>query len=73
MIDKETLLAKIAVANQEILEAENDLERVIRDIQVSPRAEKIAITKVVEEAIAKVKATKTCLVELESLIGSSEA
>jgi hypothetical protein len=60
------ILAKIAVAKKDMLGAEEDLEKVLREMQVVPRAEKTSISKVVEDAFAKLRAARANLVDLET-------
>ncbi|WP_437679136.1 hypothetical protein [Sorangium sp. So ce131] len=66
------LLEKVAAAKRDITEAENDLERVLRDIQVAPRADKTTISKVVEDAFTKLRAVKANLIELEALVTTED-
>ena len=68
MRERQSILEKISVAKRDISEAEMELERVIGEIQMSPRAEKTTISKVVEDALAKVRAARTNLSELEKFV-----
>ena len=72
MINAKEILKKISAVKKEILEAEAELDRVLLDIKVLPRADKMTITKVVEEAFARVKVAKNNLIELEDDVGKSE-
>ena len=72
MVSTKKLLEKIIAAKEEILEAERELERLLLDIQVVPRSEKMVITKVVEEAFARIKTARTFLFELEGLVEADE-
>jgi hypothetical protein len=65
---KEVLLGKIESAKREIAAAESDLESAFRDMRISPRAEKTTISKVLEDAFAKLGAAKTNLLDLERLV-----
>ncbi|AUX40544.1 uncharacterized protein SOCE26_019450 [Sorangium cellulosum] len=66
------LLDKVVAAKRDITEAENDLEKVLRDIQVAPRADKTTISKVVEDAFTKLRAVKANLIELEALVTTDD-
>lgn len=68
MIERESILEEIVNAKRDIAEAEQKLERAIEEIQVSPRAQKTTVSKVVEDALAKVKVARTNLERLEKSI-----
>lgn len=68
MVNTKKLLEKLTAAKQEILEAERDLERLLQDIQVVPRSEKMVITEAIEEAFTRIKTARTFLFELEDLV-----
>jgi len=68
MKERQSILEKISVAKRDISEAEIELERAIGEIQVSPRAEKTTISKVVGDALSKVRAARTNLDELEKFV-----
>lgn len=67
-IKKAPILAKIKDAKQVITQAEKDVEKVLREVRVAPRAEKTTIAKGVQEAFVKLRAAKTSLIELEKLV-----
>jgi len=67
-IKKAPILAKIKDAKQVITLAEKDVEKVLREVRVAPRAEKTTITKAVHEAFVKLRAAKSSLIELEKLV-----
>ncbi|HEX7601701.1 MAG TPA: hypothetical protein VF316_08855 [Polyangiaceae bacterium] len=67
-IKKAPILAKIKDAKQVITLAEKDVEKVLLDVRVAPRAEKTTITKAVQDAFVKLRAAKTSLIELEKLV-----
>lgn len=67
-MEKKILLEKVAAAKQDIMEAENHLERVLQEVQTAPRADKAIISKVVEDAFSKLKTVRTNLLEVESLV-----
>jgi hypothetical protein len=68
MSERQSILEKISIAKRDISEAGIDLERVIGEILVSPRAEKTTISKVVEDALAKVRAARANLDDLEKFV-----
>ena len=53
-------------------DAEGELDLALGEIRVALRAEKTAITGVVEEAFAKLRRAKSRLIELEARLSSSE-
>jgi hypothetical protein len=67
-MDKAQLLEKINASKREMGEAETDLEKVLRELRTAPRAEKTTISKVVEDAFAKLRAARKNLIDLERLI-----
>jgi hypothetical protein len=71
-VNKALLLQKIESARHDIEAAETDLESALRDMRVMPRAEKTTISKVLEDAFAKVKATRTLLTDLEELVSGDD-
>jgi hypothetical protein len=62
---KKAVLAKIVAAKTEMTAAETDLDKVLREIRMAPRAEKTAISEVVQKAFAELRAARIKLVELE--------
>ncbi len=72
VMKKELLLNKIESAKREISAAEGELEHVLRDMRVMPRAEKTTISKVLEEAFAKLKAARGDLSDLEELVSGDK-
>jgi hypothetical protein len=71
-VREQLLLTRIESAKQDISAAEEELEQAIRDLRVVPRAEKTTVSKVLEDAVAKVRAARTKLSELESLVASEK-
>lgn len=69
---KKNLLEKITAAKQEITDAETNLEKALGEIQVAPRADKMAVSEVVQEAFTKLRAARTNLVELEGIVMRDE-
>jgi hypothetical protein len=68
MSKRKSALEKIADAKRNILEAEVELEKVIGEIEVSPRAQKTTISKVVKDALTKVRAARAHVDELEKIV-----
>jgi hypothetical protein len=64
---KQQALERLAQAKRDILDAEANLEKVLREIQIAPRAEKTTVSQVVQDAFAKVRAVRTALTDLEKL------
>jgi hypothetical protein len=62
------VIAKLDAAKNELSLAEGDLGRAIREIRVAPRAEKTAISDVLEHAFARLSAARAALVDLEGLL-----
>jgi hypothetical protein len=70
---KAALVAEIESTSQDIKAAEHDLDRVLREIQVAPRAEKTTITEVVEKAFVTLRAARERLTRLEqSLLAEAD-
>ena len=63
------LLEKINTAKAEVDAAEGQLEQVMKEINVAPRAQKTTVSKVVEEAFSKLRAAKSDLDVLEQMLG----
>ena len=71
-MDKQELLATIAVAERELSEAEGELEKAISEISVAIRAEKTTVTSRIEDAFTKLRGAKKTLSELQGLLASGE-
>jgi len=67
-MDTAELLEKLIVARQELTDAAADLEKVLNEIEVAPRAEKKAISAIVSNAFAKLNSAKTTLEDLTNLV-----
>ena len=59
------ILAKIEEATREMTAAESDLDRILREIRVAPRAEKTTISEVVQKAFSELRNARSKLVELQ--------
>ena len=71
-VEKTILLEKVATAKRDIADAESNLEKVLLEIQRAQRADKTTISKVVEDAFAKLRAVRANLVDLEGLVGNDK-
>ncbi|WP_437965023.1 hypothetical protein WMF04_35965 [Sorangium sp. So ce260] len=65
-------MEKITAAKQEITDAETNLEKALGEIEIAPRADKMAVSEVVQEAFTKLRAARTNLVELEGIVMRDE-
>ncbi len=63
----ESLADKVATAIAEMSAAEQALAEALREIRAEPRAEKTTISKVLEDAFARLKIAKANLLEMERL------
>jgi phage-related tail protein len=59
---------RIETALREMTEAENELGRVLRELRGGPRAEKTAVSAVVEAALAKLKVARATVADLQKLL-----
>jgi hypothetical protein len=60
--------SKLQSARHAIAKAEADLETALNEVQVAPRAEKIAISQVLEVAVQRVRELRVEVANLEALI-----
>lgn len=67
-MNKKALLDKLQAAKTEMNAAEADLEKLLREIRVAPRAEKTTMSDVVQKAFAELRSAKARLLELEELV-----
>jgi hypothetical protein len=70
MRKKELLKERMKRAQGDVTAAEDELARMLREMEVLPRAEKTAISRVIEEAFTKLRSTKADLAQLEKLISA---
>jgi hypothetical protein len=71
-MEKAILLKMIETAKRDVADAETDLARLLREIQIAPRADKTTISKVVEDAFSKLRSVKTNLLDLEGVVKSDD-
>ena len=69
---KEVLLNKLNAAKSDVSDAEKQLEVLLAEMSVLPRAEKRTVTLVIELAFSKLSSARTDLADLEELISSSK-
>jgi uncharacterized protein (DUF3084 family) len=69
-MNKQTILDKIKVAQQELRDAEADVGKALSELKVAVRADKSIIGTALEAAFAKVKLANQDLGDLEKLIES---
>ena len=72
MDHRQPLLAKLEVARKELADADGELSRLLHELRSAPRAEKTTVSKVVEEALAKLQAARAQLSDLECDLTSGE-
>jgi len=64
----EAMRASIQRAKGEITDAQSELDKVIAAIEALPRAQKVTVSDVVNDAFEKLRAAKGQLEELEKLL-----
>jgi hypothetical protein len=70
--DHAQLLAEIEAAEEAIRVAERELEKIVGDIEVEPRAEKKEVTDVVRAAFSKVDLAKAKLIDVERAVTATK-
>jgi hypothetical protein len=65
--EKELMLSKIDCARDHLSAAEVDLQKLLKEMPVAPRAQKVEMSLVIEDAFAKLRLAKSGLAELELL------
>jgi hypothetical protein len=65
---KQTLLAKVDTATQEVSDAAEALAKLLSDLQKAPRAEKTTISNIVEEAFTRLKTARTALSDVKKIL-----
>lgn len=68
MAKRATLVRKIEEAKANVSRAEVELERVMGELEVAPRAEKKTMSQGLEVAFAMLRGAKATLTELETLL-----
>ena len=65
---KQTILTKVQTAATEVSDSVTDLDKLLRELKTSPRAEKTTISKVVEQAFLRLKDARVALSDVEKLL-----
>jgi hypothetical protein len=63
---------RLAAAIDEVSAAEKDLTALLPQIRVAPRAEKTTISKAVEQALSRLRAARTDLLDLQDLVSKGD-
>jgi hypothetical protein len=63
----------LASAIEEVAAAEEDLSSLLPQIRVAPRAEKTTVSKKVEDALSRLRAARTDLLELQKLVTKAKS
>jgi hypothetical protein len=66
------LIAKVYSAKHALVSAESDLEAALHEIQNAPRADKIAISEVLDGAFVRLRKAKADLAEIQAIIVEDE-
>ena len=69
---KEAVRRKIDTAHEQIAAAQEALDAALRELRVLPRNEKTIISKVVDDAIARLAITKQDLLQLTALLAETD-
>jgi hypothetical protein len=62
------VLSKVEAAKREMTEAEADIERLLRELRATARAEKTTISEVLEAALNRVRGARASVDALKGLI-----
>ena len=68
----EEMAKKLQTAKDAIAKAEAELQDALAQVRVAPRAEKIAISQVLEHAVARVHAARVEVTDLETSLHDVE-
>jgi hypothetical protein len=71
-MDKKLMLTNVRSAKSEVVEAENELESLLRVLNRTTRAEKTTISKALESAFEKLRAARKHLGNLEDLASGED-
>ena len=72
MNHKEALLERIGVARKELDDADDELARLLHEVGAASRADKTKVSRVVEDALGKLRAARAHLSDLEQLLASDD-
>ena len=71
MNDK-VILEEVGVATNAVADAESDLAKLLKEIEVAPRAEKTTISEALHNAFRKLRGAREHLGKLEMLIRAND-
>ncbi len=71
-VNKKVLRTKIVASKTEVTSAEKHLTKVLRATENGPRAEKTQVTEILKEALAKLRAARAELEELDRLLADKD-
>jgi hypothetical protein len=66
------VLEEIRAAKNDVADAENDLVKLLSEIEVAPRAEKMTISAALHDAFQKLRNAREHLGKLEQLVSGKE-
>jgi hypothetical protein len=69
-VPRALLVSKVQAAKHEMTEAEADIERLLRELRATARAEKSTISEVLEAAFNKLRSARGNVEALEELIAT---
>jgi len=69
---KQTILSKVHLASTEVSESVTDLDKLLAELEASPRAQKTTISKIVEAAFSRLKTARLALTDVEKLLAKEE-
>lgn len=70
--EKMLMLSKLERAKDHLNAAEVDLQQLLKEMPVAPRAQKVEMSLVIEDAFAKLRLAKSGLAELEQLANTDD-
>lgn len=68
--NQQQLMNKIATAKELVSSAESELDALLLEIRLEPRARKMAVSNVVQSAFDKLRAAKSDVARLEELLSA---
>ena len=69
-MDNEKILTRIVSAKSHVEKAEEELEQLLAEIRAEPRANKVSVSEIVQEAFVKLRSAQRHVLELEKLVKS---
>jgi hypothetical protein len=65
---KKSALATLEAGKRAVEDAEAELERVLSELRVAPRAEKTAVSAAIESALSRVRTARASVVDAERML-----